>query len=142
MKLIILILLAPLFIVSCTTMGSRDAAKLKPHHANYVAEAMTRELVSFPRPIITPKGRPVFDAFNAEFAGKGWDIHPYEYKQFGGTKRQQKYIRIYTDYIGRDILLVQLRSPFFDVHQSFFIQETGDIYETSIPTLHLKDYEQ
>jgi len=142
MKTLLLLLLTPLFLVSCSTMGSHDAAKLQPYHAKYVADSMTQELVSFPRPVITPKGKPIFDAFNDEFRERGWDIHPYANTQVSGQKHQKKYIRIYTDYIEKGHVLVQLRSPFFDVHQTFFIQETGHIYETSHPTLHLKEYEQ
>jgi hypothetical protein len=141
MKTVLAITIIPLVCASCTTVGSIDSAKIPAQHADFIAQEMTKELVSYPSPVVTPEGKPLFDAFNRELSHIGWDIEPSGRSELANSSWQDSYLKIHSTALTSKDVLVQLDSPYFTLNQAFYLGE-NQIFPTSHQTLTLKEYEK
>lgn len=141
MKTLLASVLFPIVCASCTTVGSIDSAKISTDHADFIAQEMTKELIAYPSSVVTPAGKPIFDAFNHEFSSIGWDIEPNTRPELPNASWQDSYIKIHSSALTSKDVLVQLDSPYFTLNQSFYLGE-NQIFPTSHQTLTLKEYEK
>jgi len=124
------------FLSSCSTSGSYDLARIKAPEAEIIAETMMQEIRSYPRTSLTaPTGKPIYNAFNIEFEKLGLNVIETKRLEPASMWWQKNYVKIHTSRISRKAVLVQLMTPFYDVHQSFNIEE-GEVYPASNPTLN------
>lgn len=123
---------------SCSTSGSRDAANIKPIHAQFIAESMTDEINTYPRAsAVMPAGRAIYNSFKSEFESLGINIIETRRIELIGRKHQENYVKIRTRKILNNQTLVQLLTPFYDVHQLFEIDnKKGTISPLTNPTLN------
>lgn len=141
MKTLLLLLGACCSLVSCSTVGSFDSARLNDHQAAIIASSMTAELRRYPHATVAPSGKPIFDAFADDLEGKGWILQRSDRSELRGSNWQKNYLRIFASKSSRSGVTVSLKSPYFDVHQGFETDGIGGIHPVTTPTLFLKSYE-
>ena len=101
---------------------------------------MTRDLARYPtKGTITPEGKPIFDAFNSEFQAMGWNVTPSSKIEMPDEEMQRGNIRVFTQDLGNRRTLIQLNTPYYDVHQLFDLnRRTGECIELCNPSIHEK----
>lgn len=131
-----------LALIGCSTVGSYDAARLTEYQSEVVAASMTSELQRYPTSAVAPSGKPLFDAFADDLEAKGWDLQRSARREIRGSAWQKDYLRVIASKSSSTGVMVSMKTPYFDVHQGFETDSSGEIHPVTNPTLYLKNYEQ